>query len=329
MTALPQDMVVDLRRRIARLERELATAHERQNGSAEILRAIAGTSGDAEKSLQQIAETTARLFSGQSVRIRIAENGEWVRTIAVGTSAKRVGLEVSAVEGRIGEKNLPSTVLLKNRQIHIPDLDNLDPSMADWPGLPPARAAGARTVAGTALRREGNAIGVLIVYRYQLAPFTADELALLQSFADQAVIAIENARLFDETQEALERQTATADILKVIASSPSNVQPVFEAIADQSQAAVRTALSVAVYFRRSDDRSTCAGYAGRLATRSPILDDGSYPVPVARALIWVGLRTGRDRYISAITDTEDERARDCGTSSASHGTKVSWQCSLR
>ena len=78
---------------------------------------------------------------------------------------------------------------------------------------------------------EGKAIGALIVYRDRLAPFTDEELALQQSFADQAAIAIENARLFNETQEALERQTATAEILKVIASSPSDAQPVFEAIA--------------------------------------------------------------------------------------------------
>jgi two-component system, NtrC family, sensor kinase len=235
MTALPQDVVADLKRRIAELERKLETSRDRQTGSAEILRTIAGASGDAETALHQIAETTARLFGGQSVRIRIAESGEWVRTIAVGASAERLGLEVSAMEGRIGGKNLPSTVVLENRQIHIPDLDNLDPSMADWPGLPPARAAGARTMVGTPLRREGNAIGVLIVYRYRLAPFTADELALLQSFADQAVIAIQNARLFNETQEALQHQTATSEVLQVIGSSMADAQPVLERILDIAQ----------------------------------------------------------------------------------------------
>ncbi len=121
---------------------------------------------------------------------------------------------------RVGGRNLPGTVVAENRQIHIPDLDRIDPDMADWPGLPPARAAGSRTMCGTPLRREGKAIGVLILHRDRPVPFTDDELALQQSFADQAVIAIENARLFNETREALERQTATADILKVIASSP-------------------------------------------------------------------------------------------------------------
>jgi GAF domain-containing protein len=230
MTALPPDVVADLTRENARLLTELRTAGDRQAGSAEILRAIASAPGDAERSLQQIAETTARLFGCQSVRIRIAENDQWSRTISVGASAKRVDAELSAAQMRIGARNLPGTVLLENRQVHIPDLDDVDPAIADWPGLPPARAAGTRTMAGTPLRREGKAIGVLVVYRDRLAPFTADELALLQSFADQAVIAIENARLFNETREALARQTATAEILRVISQSPTDVRPVFDAI---------------------------------------------------------------------------------------------------
>src|SRR3954471_2241503 len=234
MSAVSADVTVDLEAENARLSDELRAAHDRHAASAEILRTIANTSGDAAHSLQQIAETTARLFGCQSVGIRIAENNEWTLTIGVGKSAERIGAEVTEAQLRIGSKNLPGTVLLENRQVHVADLDDLDPEIATWPSLLVARAAGTRTVAGTPLRHEGKAIGALIVYRDRLAPFTDDELSLLQSFADQAVIAIENAWLFNETREALERQTATADILKVIASSPSDVQSVFEVIVERA-----------------------------------------------------------------------------------------------
>jgi GAF domain-containing protein len=239
MTGLPQDVVADLRQENARLLAELRAARDRQAGSAEILSTIAGAPGDAERALQQVAETTARLFGASSVTIRIARGDEWGQSINVGAGSERIAAEVSAARLRLGARNLPSTVLGENRQVHIPDLDNPDPAIADWPGIPPARAAGTRAMAGTPLRREGKAIGVLIVHRDRPEPFTAEELALQQSFADQAVIAIENARLFNETREALERQTATAEILKVIASSPSDVQPVFEAIATSANRLLR------------------------------------------------------------------------------------------
>src|SRR6202166_2968525 len=275
MTALSPDVVADLRQENARLQAELRAARERQAGSAEILRAIADASGDAERSLQQIAEITARLFDCQSVRIRIAENGEWTRTIGVGATAERVGAEVVAAQLRIGGKSLPGTVLHQNRQIHIPDINNLDPSMAEWPGLPPARAAGARVVAGTPLRREGNAIGVLVVYRDRPEPFSADELALLQSFADQAVIAIENARLFNETQAALSRQTATSDILRVISGSPTDVQPVFDAIV--LTAARLLGRDMAFVLRCDGATYWCAAMAGPEGPL-PVLDPA--PVPI-------------------------------------------------
>ena len=263
MTALPPDALADLYKLVAELEQrlessfvahdaaiarqaatdaentrlinELGIARERQNASADILSTIANASGDAEGSLQRIAETTARLFDAASVTIRIADGDKWGLSIRFGAGSERIGKEVPAAQLEIGARNLPSAVFALNQQIHVPDLTNLGPDMADWPGLVTSRAAGLLTVAGTPLRREGKPIGILIIYRDRLAPFSDEELALQQSFADQAVIAIENARLFNETKEALERQTATAEILKVIAASPSDAQPVFEAIAASSK----------------------------------------------------------------------------------------------
>jgi signal transduction histidine kinase len=93
-----------------------------------------------------------------------------------------------------------------------------------------ARLRGFRAALSVPMLRDGQPIGVITVSRSEAGAFAANEVALLQTFADQAVIAIENVRLFNETKEALERQTATSDILRVIAGSPSDVQPVFEAI---------------------------------------------------------------------------------------------------
>src|SRR5260370_686592 len=231
MTTVPPDAVADIRRENARLVTELRTARDRQAASAEILRTIASASNDAERALQQIAETSARLFGAPSATIHIAEGDGWARTIRFGASSKRVGAGVPDSQLKIGGRNMPGTIVAENRQIHIPDVDDIDPAIADWPGLPYVRAAGTRSMSGSPLRREGKAIGALIVYRDRLAPFTAAEVCAPQTFADQAAIAIENARLFNETREAVERQTAAADILKVIASSPSDVQPVFDAIA--------------------------------------------------------------------------------------------------
>ncbi|MBR0761232.1 GAF domain-containing protein [Bradyrhizobium sp. vgs-9] len=238
MTAPPQDKAAELERQLrsqaaenARLQAELAIARDRQNASMEILRTIANSSGDAEGSLQQIAEATMHLFGAPSATIHIAEGDGWSRVIRVGDSSMRVGAGVPLAQLKIGGRNMPGTIVAENRQVHVPDLDNVDPAIADWPAMPHVRAAGTRSMSGSPLRLEGKAIGALIVYRDRLAPFTDDEMALQQSFADQAAIAIENARLFNETRESLERQTATADILKVLASSPSDVQPVFDAIA--------------------------------------------------------------------------------------------------
>src|SRR5205807_2004821 len=109
-----------------------------------------------------------------------------------------------------------------------------------------ARVHGFRSMLWVPMVHGGVTIGVISVTRVEPGAFASHHTQLLQTFADQAVIAIENARLFNETKEALERQTATAEILKVIASSPNNVQPVFQAIAERSKRLV-DALSTTVF----------------------------------------------------------------------------------
>src|SRR4030095_14875186 len=110
--------------------------------------------------------------------------------------------------------------------IQVPDFDRetRSPANSDL-----ARARGFRSLLQVPMRHAGHVIGLLRVTRVEAGAFADDEITLLQTFADQAVVAIENVRLFNETKEALEQQTATAEILRVISSSPTNIQPVFDA----------------------------------------------------------------------------------------------------
>src|SRR5215813_9572374 len=162
MTAVSEDATADLNRRIAELERRLETALierdaaierqtasalisfrlqnelraalDRQNASGEILRSIASAPGDAARALQEIAENCARLFGAPSASIQLAANGEWTQSYRFGDSSTRVRAAVPLDTIRIGGPNLPGTVIAENRQIHIPDLDHLDPAFAHWPG---------------------------------------------------------------------------------------------------------------------------------------------------------------------------------------------------
>ncbi|WP_249132936.1 GAF domain-containing protein [Bradyrhizobium sp. AUGA SZCCT0182] len=334
MTALPPDAVADLYKLVAELEQrlessfaahdaaiarqaamdaengrlihELSIARERQNASADILRTIASVSGDAEHALYQIAETTARLFDAASVTIRIADGDRWGLSIRFGEGSERIGKEVPAAQLEIGARNLPSAVFALNQQIHVPDLTNLGPEMSEWPGLVTSRASGLLTVAGTPLRREGKPIGILIVYRDRLAPFTDDELALQQSFADQAAIAIENSRLFNERRqrtndlsESLRQQTATADVLRVIASSPADVEPALKAIVE-SACALCDAYDANVLLRIGDHLHFSAHH-GPIPT-------GQHSRPISRE--WVTGRSVVDKVPVQVSDFWAPEAAD-------------------
>src|SRR5262249_14096446 len=125
--------------------------------------------------------------------------------------------------------SLTGRATLERRSIQLADHQAEE---AEYPeGTAVARRLGVHTMLAVPLLRSGEAIGVIALRRTEVRLFTDQQIALLQTFADQAVIAIENVRLFNETKEALEQQTASAEILSVISASPTDVQPVFDTIA--------------------------------------------------------------------------------------------------
>jgi two-component system, NtrC family, sensor kinase len=241
MTALSQDMAAELRRRIdaleqqlqsgaaenARLQSELAIAHDRQNASAAILRTIAASPSDARPVFEAIAASSKRLLGAFSATVLqfIGDELHLVAYTPVSPDADE-GLKASFPR-QIAD--FPTFALVRGGEtVQFPDSE-----ADDVPQLNKdlARLRGFRSVLFTPLMNRGTPVGMISVTRAEPGAFAADHVQLLQTFADQAVIAIENARLFNETREALEWQTVTADILKAMASSPSDVQPVFEAIA--------------------------------------------------------------------------------------------------
>ena len=138
-------------------------------------------------------------------------------------------------------------VIATRQLVHVVDVRQEPAYVTGFPPIVELVELGrARTVLLVPMLKEDDLVGVIAIFRQTVHAFSDKQIDLVRSFASQAVIAIENARLLNETKEALERQTATADILKVIASSPSNVQPVFEAIAERSKRLV-DALSTTVF----------------------------------------------------------------------------------
>src|SRR5262249_42585608 len=213
---------------------DLAEALERQTATAEILRVISSSPTDLQPVLDRMAESAARFCQADDASIFRLDGEHLVCVAHHGPVPGYLGFLIPLADGTVGGR-----AVLQRRTIHVTDLQRED---AEFPeGAAIAREIGHRTTLAVPLLREGVPLGTIFLRRTVVAPFNDKQIALLETFADQAVIAIENVRLFTELEarnseltETLARQTATAEVLRVISRSQTDIQPVFDTIVRSS-----------------------------------------------------------------------------------------------
>jgi GAF domain-containing protein len=248
---------------------ELREALEHQTATAEVLSIISRSPTDVQPVLDAIVKSAARVCGIDDLGLRLREGNDFVTRAHFGPIPIPVGREeISIDEPRF-------RWMREHGTLHIADVR----AQNDFPTL--GAISGARTFLSVPLRQQGEVIGTLGARRMEVHPFTPAQIKLLETFADQAVIAIENVRLFNELKESLEQQTATSEILGVIASSPTNIQPVLDVVAETA-ARLCDATDAAIIRVEGESLKVVANYGSLSAASDPPFDRVSIP---ARAII--------------------------------------------
>jgi signal transduction histidine kinase len=211
---------------------DLSESLQQQTATADVLKVISRSTFDLQTVLDTLTEAAARLCEADMAAIMRPRGTTFYYTTSYGFPVDYLEF-VRTVPLTAGRGSVMGRTLIEGKAVQVPDI-LADP---EYMYLDHQEKSGARTILGVPLLREGNPIGVVLLYRQEVRPFTEKQIGLVTTFADQAVIAIENVRLFEEVQartkelsEALEQQTATGDVLNVISRSPSELEPVLDTI---------------------------------------------------------------------------------------------------
>ena len=208
--------------------RELSEALEQQTATSEVLGVISSSPGELEPVFQAMLENATRICEAKFGSLVLFE-GDAYRRVALHNAP------TAFVEEQGRSPLLPLTasptlsrVTATKQVVHLADI------LAEQPNEAIAKLGGARSVLCVPLLKDDRAVGVISIYRQEVRPFSNKQIELVSNFAAQAVIAIENARLLSELRESLQQQTATADVLRVISSSPGGLEPVFSAMMENA-----------------------------------------------------------------------------------------------
>src|SRR5262249_11613392 len=223
--------VRDLEKRLAEALKREAEALEQQTATSEILRVISSSPTHTQPVFDTIVQSAVRLCRATTAAVFRVESGVIYHPANYGGDPGALAAVRARYPRRVDTQTMPGMIVLARSVVQIPDSEEV--------GLPDhvrqvGRTLGFRSVLGVPMLREGEAVGVILVTRRESGRFSEREVELLKTFADQAVIAIENVRLFKELEARNRDLTATGDILRVIASSPTDLQPVFDTIAERS-----------------------------------------------------------------------------------------------
>jgi signal transduction histidine kinase len=286
--------------RVGDLEKRLAEALEQQTATAEILRVISSSPTDVQPVFSAILANALRLCGADQGGV-FTFDGHAFRLAAISGKVTPEFREALASEPIPPGCETPlRRVALERRLMQVADIQN-DPGYS-----PPTiyRAEGMRTSMAVPLLKDGELIGALAFHRREVRPFTEQQMSMVETFADQAVIAIENVRLFTELEarnrdlsETLEQQTATAEILRVISTSPTNLQPVLDTLA--ASAARFCGSYDGSIFHLAGDTLRLAAHHGPLSNLPVGLE-----VPVVRGAV-MG-RSILDREAVHVTDLQAE-----------------------
>jgi len=229
-----QETDVDLKERVRALARELDEALEQQIATSEVLRAISSSPGELELIFQTMLANAIRICSADFGALFRFEDGA-VRAAAM------LGVPPAFVEFwqrgpyRPGPQTALGRVMRTQRTVHISDVRMAPAYLEREPIFVAAvELGGFRTILNVPMLKNDELIGVFAIYRQEVCPFSDKQVALVSSFAAQAVVAVENARLFNELRESLQQQTATADMLKVISRSSFDLQTVLNALVESA-----------------------------------------------------------------------------------------------
>jgi len=225
---------------------ELTESLQQQTATADVLKVISRSAFDLKAVFETVAESSVRLCGADRAFI-FRFDGELLRMVVAYNTSEDFAEFVRQNPIRPGRHSASARAALESRTIHIPDI------MADPEYSYGAKNFHGRTVVSVPILKGDDLLGVMAIFHLEVRPFTDKQIALVETFADQAAIAIENTRLLNELHqrtdnltESLEQQAATSEILRVISRSPTDIQPVFDTIA-QSAARLTGALLAGVY----------------------------------------------------------------------------------